>query len=80
MVKPISWACGQRISIRNQEQDKDMLFWSKEERDTFLVTVSQQSPRFFPIFATFLFTGMRIEEVLALRWNHIDFEKGTIHV
>lgn len=84
MAKAVVWEHCKENPIkaisRSKREDKDMLFWSKEERDTFLVTVSQQSPRFFPIFATFLFTGMRIGEILALRWNHIDLEKGTIHV
>ena len=65
---------------RSKPEEKDMLFWSKDERDTFLETIAQKEPRFLPIFATFLFTGMRVGEILALKWEHIDFSNKTIHV
>ena len=32
------------------------------------------------ILAANLFMGLRIGELLALRWEDIDFEKRTIHV
>jgi integrase len=35
---------------------------------------------FRPIASTCFWAGTRISEALALRWEHIDFEAGTIHV
>ena len=69
-----------KLISRSKNDDTEMLFWSIEERDTFLKTTAQKSPKFFPIFATFLFTGMRVGEILALRWEHVDLSKKTIHV
>ena len=57
-----------------------MLFWSKEERNRFVSVASKHSPTFFTMFATFLFTGMRVGEIIALKWEHINLEQGTIHV
>ena len=57
-----------------------MRFWSVEERDRFLSTASKHSKTFFPLFATFLFTGMRVGEIIALKWEHIDLANSTIHV
>lgn len=34
----------------------------------------------YPIFTVLLWTGMRVGEVLGLRWCDIDFEKNTINV
>ena len=33
-----------------------------------------------PIFTVMLWTGMRVGEVVGLRWEDIDFDKGIIHV
>ena len=33
-----------------------------------------------PILITLLFTGMRIGELLALQWKHIDFDRNEIHI
>ena len=71
-IKPIS---------RSKNEEKQMLFWSLEERDAFLVTANQsQQPHIFPLFATFLFTGMRVGEVLALQWEDVDLIHHTIHI
>ena len=33
-----------------------------------------------PLLATAVFTGMRIGELLALRWDDVDWDEGVIHV
>ena len=35
---------------------------------------------YYPIFIVMLWTGMRVGEVLGLRWEHIDFENNEIDV
>ena len=84
MSKAVAWEYCRENPVkhisRSKLKEQEMLFWSKEERDRFLSTASRHSPTFFPLFATFLFTGMRIGEIIALKWEHIDFEHSTIHV
>jgi len=36
--------------------------------------------RYRPLLLTGAFTGMRLSEVLALSWDHVDFPAGVIHV
>ena len=36
--------------------------------------------KFYPIFITMLWTGMRVGEVLGLRWEDIDFENNEINI
>ena len=84
MSKAVAWEYCKENPVkhisRSKLKDQEMLFWSKEERDLFLSTASRHSPTFFPMFATFLFTGMRVGEIIALKWEHIDLANSTIHV
>ena len=57
-----------------------MKFWNKEEQEAFLESVAKTDPKYFTLFATFLFTGMRVGEVLALRWNNINLKRKIIHI
>ncbi len=36
--------------------------------------------RFYPIFTTMLWTGMRVGEITGLRWEDINLDEGTISV
>ncbi len=35
---------------------------------------------YLPVIATLIFTGARVSEVLALRWQHVDLGSGTIEI
>jgi integrase len=37
-------------------------------------------PRYRPLLATALYTGMRLSELLALTWAEVDFEAGVVRV
>ena len=37
-------------------------------------------PRYRPLLATAIYTGMRLSELLGLTWQEIDLEQGLIHV
>lgn len=52
-------------------------FLSEEEVDLILANCS---PRQYPIWVTFLQTGMREGELVNLEWNDIDFERRMAHV
>lgn len=56
----------------------DMKTWSQEELSQFLTT-AKDSP-YYPLFYAALFTGMRRSELLALRWQDIDFAASQIYV
>lgn len=57
-----------------------MKFWKKEEQEAFLKSVAKTDPKYFALFATFLFTGMRVGEALALRWKNINLKRKIIHI
>ena len=60
-----------------REDNDEMDFLRPEEARKFLDACS---PRFFPIAATALFTGMRQGELGGLRWGDVDLSKGLIYV
>ena len=45
-----------------------------------VLAAAQNDPIMCPIITTLLFTGMRIGELLALQWKHIDFAARTITI
>lgn len=53
-------------------------FWSIDERNLFLDVVEKEAPELHTLFTTFLYTGMRFGEMIALRWKHINFDRNTI--
>lgn len=61
-----------------REHQGEMQTWSEGELNQFLeaTKVSQ----YYPLFYTALFTGMRRSELLALRWQDIDFIFSQIYV
>lgn len=42
--------------------------------------IAATTPTYRPLIATAVFTGMRLSEVLGLRWQDVDFEEGVIRV
>lgn len=58
-------------------EKKRPFFFSKEQIDTML----KMAPKHLKtILMIGLYTGMRIGEIMNLRWNHIDFKAGLIYV
>lgn len=58
----------------------DLAWWQATESDTFLRTVRKNDPDWYPFFLCALRTGMRLGELVALRWADVDFERGSLHV
>lgn len=53
------------------------------EQELFMEFLKREDIRYhhwYPVFAVMLHTGMRVGEVCGLRWEHLDFEEGIIHV
>ncbi len=50
--------------------------WTAEEAKRFLLHVSDQ--KLYPLYLLALTTGMRLGELLSLKWQNIDWDKQTI--
>lgn len=62
------------------KSDADKLsFWTKEEYDKFIATISHDS-MYYTIFQILFWTGCREGELLALTRNDIDFKSRTINI
>ena len=65
--------------IEKIKSDKPLIeFWCKEEIDFFLNEING-TYLYFPILLDIL-TGLRVAELCGLRWNDVDFDKGSIQV
>ncbi len=53
---------------------------TREEIATLLDTAKTKAPRYYPIFLCAARTGLRMGELLALRWEDLDFHTRCIHV
>lgn len=54
--------------------------FSRGEVATFLDTVKEKAPRYFPLFLCAARTGLRQGEILALQWGDLDFHGRFIEV
>ena len=55
---------------------------SKEQLKALIsfISSSPKDSKYFNIFCTLVFTGMRVSEMCALMWEDIDFENNVIHI
>jgi integrase len=60
-----------------QEEIKAM---TRAERERFLETAEEYTPRFAPIFRTLASTGMRLGEALGLQWAEVNFIQNEIRI
>ena len=61
------------------KENKDILPLTTTSKDQIL-SVLEGLPRFKPIVYCMLFSGLRVCEVLALKWTDIDFSENKIHI
>ena len=70
----------EQIIIESDEEELPAYF-EKEELALFLYTVREKGLFMDnPIFTTLSYTGIRVGELVALKWKDIDFNKQTIHI
>lgn len=69
-----------QVIIESDEEDLP-LFFEREDLELFLNTVRNKG-LFMDnaIFTTLSSTGMRVGELVVLKWKDIDFDKRTIHI
>lgn len=59
---------------------KKIRFLSESEIKFFLQKAKELTPKYYVLFYTAIFTGMRRGELLALEWNDVDLKNKTISV
>jgi len=61
---------------------KQLTVWQPEHAQKFLAFAATDplSKRRYPLYVLALLTGMRQGELLGLRWEDIDLERGVVHV
>jgi len=71
-----------QTTVEELEQEKEIpKYLEKEELALFLKTAKEHGlERDYPIFLTLAYTGMRVGELCALKWNDIDFKEQTISI
>lgn len=69
-----------QVIIESDEEDLPKYF-EKEELALFLDTIKENGLFMDDvIFMTLAYTGMRVGELVALKWGNIDFRKNIIHI
>lgn len=70
------------LPVRNPESlthHDTIVKWNQNDFTFFLKAIPSDSV-WFPVFATLCESGMRIGELLGIRYSDLDFDKGRIHV
>jgi integrase len=65
-----------------RQQRKQPTVWTPEHAQAFLAFIQSdgKARRWYPVYLLALLTGMRLGELLALRWSDVDLERGVVHV
>ena len=58
----------------------DFDFLSADEVAGLLAWTEKHEPSEFPLYATAVYTGMRMGELYGLRWTDVDFDLAKIHI
>jgi len=82
--KAVDWGYADRNPVTGvgllRLPPQEFKFWDRQQSDAFLVAVRETEPGWYGFFLCALRTGMRLGEVLALRWDDVDFVKRQIRV
>lgn len=66
--------------IGNNQKEVHPLSLSEQKRFEEFLLKPGRFHKYYPVFTVMLWTGMRVGEVLGLRWEDIDFENDVIDV
>lgn len=53
---------------------------SPEEYKSFMAIAGKEYPHYYPIYYTFIHTGLRLTELIKLKWQDIDFENKVLWI
>ena len=69
-----------RVDRRAAPEVRHVDAWSRQEVDTLLSVARECETRFYPALLTLVSTGIRRGELLGLKWEDVDFERGRLCV
>lgn len=72
--------CTKAVILPKSIQTKEKKSFLDESQAKMLLKMFDGNTQFDRIIKVLLYTGMRVGECLALRWQDIDFENRTIHI
>jgi integrase len=86
--RALEQACKQGSVFRNPDdatippkpRQKEMQFLDEEQVQRFLITAQAMNDRFYALYYLAIASGMRLGEILALQWDDLDLERGTLKV
>ena len=69
-----------RLGLPRKTNQQEISVFTKEEIGTILCSCISYRPNYYPLFLTAFRTGMRLGELLALRWENINWRQKYIVV
>jgi len=58
----------------------EMGFFDEYQARWFLQTAQNMNDRFYPLYYLAIHTGMRMAEILGLKWRDVDWNRKTLHI
>jgi len=68
-----------KLGLKKPDNKRER-FLSRAEAEKLLEELAKVSPRLRNIALLSLHTGMRVGEIFALRWSHVDLDNALIHI
>ncbi len=69
-----------KLTVSKSTTQEEIKALTRDQRQLFLRTACQESPRYYPLFFVLAGTGMRLGEALALRLEDVDAATRTIRI
>ena len=69
-----------RLVMPKATRQEEIKAMTREQRQLFLQTAAQETPKYHPLFVALAGTGMRLGEALALQWEDVNLEAREIRV
>ena len=69
-----------RVGNRAASEIKEVDTWTRDEVGILLDVAREDEARFYPALSTLFATGLRRGELLGLKWEDVDLERGRISI